>query len=170
MLSTAGNLNAGGKSRRNSWELLLADECELSEGRYDKDGNVIAVFKLDWNIPSTLEIVFGKKSRFFPVEAKWTLVLPEERRLLLSHQLIRWKKEGTLFVPVQLKAISNQPSGGTKTFEIDFDWRLDKEVPPELIASSMPDWRENIRTLFDVDWQRQGVAPPDLVIEEEEVE
>ncbi|WP_182867404.1 hypothetical protein [Stieleria mannarensis] len=163
VFGTASSLRTGGKSRRNNWEMLLSDTCELVEGKYDEDGNVVAFFKLDWNYPGTMTITFGKKSDFLPIDVKQTVTVPGNREIPLSHQLIEWKQKRKIKVPSHLKAISNQPSGLSQTFNIDFDWRLGKEIPAKIIDSEMPDWREKRRILFDVDWQRRGVTPLDLI-------
>ena len=166
VFGTASSLSIGGKTRRNNWEKFLSEECELLKGNFDDDGNVVAAFNLGWQIPTTVRIVFGKKHQNLPIDVRWRVVVPNGSEVQLSHQLIKWKKKRSdTWVPIQLKANSTQPSGATTSYSIDFDWRIGKEVPSGVIARSMPDWRENIRTLFDVDWQRQGVTPPNLIPE-----
>jgi hypothetical protein len=50
---------------------------------------------------------------------------------------------------------------------VDFSWKLGKDVPKNIVDPSLEDWREPIRKLFEVDWQRKGqvsalLKPPEV--------
>jgi len=162
VLSIAKKLDTGSHTASRMHEMLLGKGVQLAIGKYTKDGDIEAEFNISSNYPIRLTVLFGKKQRFFPISVEWETKLTKKGFFTLSHQLIDWQRRQELMVPSRIQAISTQPSGMSRNFDISFEWKLNESIPENLVEVESDVWRENIRVLFDAGWQRRETTPPVL--------
>ncbi len=143
---------------------FLADYCKLKSAEYTESRDIAVQFDFEGNYNPTHRILYTKTSNYLPTDIRISLQLPNrQKRTLVSHMLVKWGKRNELYVPVAMKASSFLPNGDSKHLDLKLDWRIGSELPTNLLDPKAADWRESTRVLFDVDWQRRGVSPPDAI-------
>ena len=138
---------------RSGSEFLISNDAELVEGKYTKDGDIEATFRLKSNFPTSLTIKFGKRQKYFPVETLMKVQLHGKWKPV-SFTEVTWEHRAKYSVPVKVKFTEFALTKGspTRQLDVDFDWKTGKQVTKS-IDPKLTDWREPFREMFDVDWQ-----------------
>jgi hypothetical protein len=139
---------------------LLSDDAELVEGKYTKEGDIAADFRLEANIPLVFTVTFGKKEKFLPISTLSKIQLGG-RWIPSKYTEVSWDHRDKFSLPEKVKVTQFPLSQRSpKIFlEVDFNWLIGPEVT-EKIDPDLSDWRKPFRTLFDVDWQLAGGRKP----------
>jgi hypothetical protein len=134
---------------------------ELISSEFDKDGNVIVFSRIPLQ-QSVWQFVYGKQEGYMPIcFTIWNQ--NGEKRKLHSRVQTQWKKIEDVWVPMQQQLVDFNP-GRENELELELVVMLENQLQGVTIVDSADaDWRERIRVLFEEDWQRAGVFPPQLV-------
>ena len=118
-----------------------------------------AVLRYDWEGKpgwSRVSVVFDKKHGDMITEYVLS-ISPDgkDKTQTLTHNEAKWKSTRYGWVPIQYEGLkpTHHPDWHAK---FEFDWRVGNSVPDDVVNPAIEDWREPIRKLFDVEWQRAG--------------
>ncbi|WP_182866103.1 hypothetical protein [Stieleria mannarensis] len=148
------SFNAGG-TKTDIVERLF--QGNITKCSYDDNGDLVCSWELPGKVVLVVTMTFGKKSNFLPTDVKWSRKIPSGTRLLSRTKTV-WKHKGDLAIPERIEAVTL--SNIELHYTVDFDWKIGRELAGKsMVDPALADWREPVRVLFDVDWQRRENFP-----------
>lgn len=137
----------------------------MQKAEYDKAGNLNASFSSLQKEVSRMDVVFGKKAGFNPIDFRVYVNWPPGSENLMMHTKTEWKRVGELWLPSRIYGSAVSPPLDKRInvnhADIALTWKIGDSAlgKQPLIDPDATDWRERIRLLFDEDWQRIGYRP-----------
>ncbi len=134
-------------------EYLMSQSAVLKECKYTDERDIKAVYSLESNIPVSVEILFSKQHRFFPVKVVRAIELRGEKKIE-SILDVDWERKKDLRVPgsVRLTTFPLASSGSGLQMEFKFEWKIGSELTAK-IDPDLEDWRLPFKDAFKATWQ-----------------